>query len=179
MPGPSCSPRCCARAMLSDLGYSRSVSCLLRKDEKVAGLLDLRSSDTLLPQPLWTIAVRSFLRHVHTEHLLCASHSTSAEIMLVSQSVGLHLAHSLVRKIDIACVCVLSVTSVVSNSATAWTVACQTLLFMAFSRKEYWSGLPCPSPGDLPDSGIETGSLMSSALAGGFFTTSTTREAKV
>ena len=107
MPGPSCSPRCCARAMLSDLGYSRSVSCLLRKDEKVAGLLDLRSSDTLLPQSLWTIAVRSFLRHVHTEHLLCASHSTSAEIMLVSQSVGLHLAHSLVRKIDIACVCAL------------------------------------------------------------------------
>ena len=108
MPGHSCSTGCCARAILSDLGYSRSVSCLLRQDEKVAGLLDLRSSDTLLPQPLWMIAVHSLLQNIHTEHLLCASHSTSAEIMLVSQSVGLHLAHSLVRKIDIACVCALS-----------------------------------------------------------------------
>ena len=40
--------------------------------------------------------------------------------------------------------------------------------------EEYWSGLPCPSPGDLPDSGIEPISLMSPALAGGLFTTSTT-----
>ena len=39
-----------------------------------------------------------------------------------------------------------------------WTVACQVPLAMGFSRHEYWSGLPCPSPGDLPDPGIETGS---------------------
>ena len=39
-----------------------------------------------------------------------------------------------------------------------------------FSRQEYWSGLPCPPPGDLPNPGIE---LVSPALAGGFFTTST------
>ena len=43
-----------------------------------------------------------------------------------------------------------------------------------FSRQEYWSGLPCPPPGDLPDSGIEFASLLSLALAGGFFTTSAT-----
>ena len=49
--------------------------------------------------------------------------------------------------------------SVVSDSfATPWTVACQALLSMGFSRQEYWSGLPFPSPGDLPDSGIEPGS---------------------
>ena len=36
------------------------------------------------------------------------------------------------------------------------------------SRQEYWSGLPCPPPGDLPDPGIEPTSLTSSALAGGF-----------
>ena len=41
-----------------------------------------------------------------------------------------------------------------------------------FSRLEYWSGLPFPSPGDLPDLGIEPGSLLSLALAGGFFTSS-------
>ena len=38
---------------------------------------------------------------------------------------------------------------------TLWTVACQAPLSMGFSRQEYWSGLPCPSPGDLPDPGIE------------------------
>ena len=38
---------------------------------------------------------------------------------------------------------------------TPWTVACQALLFMEFSRQEFWSGLPLPSPGDLPDPGIE------------------------
>ena len=41
---------------------------------------------------------------------------------------------------------------------TPWTVARQTPLSMGFTRQEYWSGLPCPSPGDLPDPGIEPGS---------------------
>ena len=41
---------------------------------------------------------------------------------------------------------------------TPWTAACQAPLSMGFSRQEYWSGFPFPSPGDLPDSGIEPGS---------------------
>ena len=45
--------------------------------------------------------------------------------------------------------------SVVSDSATLWTVAHQAPLSMEFSRQEYWSGLPFPSPGDLPNPGIE------------------------
>ena len=49
----------------------------------------------------------------------------------------------------------------------AWTVAHQTPLSMGFSRQEYWSGLPFPLPGDLPNPGIEPGSP---ALAGRFFT---------
>ena len=48
---------------------------------------------------------------------------------------------------------------------------------MGFSRQEYWSGLPSPPPGDLPNPQIEPTSLMSPALAGGFFTTSATWEA--
>ena len=48
-----------------------------------------------------------------------------------------------------------------------WTIACQAPLFMEFSRQEYWNGLPCPNPGDLPNPGIEP---TSPALAGGFFT---------
>ena len=41
--------------------------------------------------------------------------------------------------------------------ATPWTVACQAPLSMVFSRQEYWSGLPFPSPGDLPNPGIKPG----------------------
>ena len=52
--------------------------------------------------------------------------------------------------------------------ATPWTVALQATLSMGFSRQEYWSGLPFPSPGDLPDPGIKP---VSSALAGGSFIT--------
>ena len=48
-----------------------------------------------------------------------------------------------------------------------------------FSKQEYWSGLPFSSPGDLPNPGIETASLMSSAFAGKFFTTSITWETQV
>ena len=51
---------------------------------------------------------------------------------------------------------------------TPWTVAHQASLPMEFSREEYWSGLPCPTPGDLPNPGIKPGSP---ALAGGFFNT--------
>jgi len=64
----------------------------------------------------------------------------------------------------------------VSDFATPWTVAHQAPLSMGYSRQEYWSGLLCPLPGDLTDSEKENGSLLSPALAGGFFTTSTTWE---
>ena len=53
---------------------------------------------------------------------------------------------------------------------TPWTVACQASLSMKLPRQEYWSGLPCSPPGDLPDTGIEPTSLMSPALTGSFFT---------
>ena len=69
---------------------------------------------------------------------------------------------------------VRKVTSVMSDSAKLWTVDLQDPLSMGFSRQEYWSGLPSPSPRDLPDPGIEPMSLMSPALAGRFFTTSAT-----
>ena len=55
--------------------------------------------------------------------------------------------------------------------AIPWTAACQVPLSMKFPRQEYWSRLPFPTPGDLPNSGIETTSLVSPALAGRFFTT--------
>ena len=56
-------------------------------------------------------------------------------------------------------------------------LAYQALLSMGFSRQEYWSGLPCLPPGDLPDPGIKPALLTSPALAGKFSTTSTTWKA--
>ena len=49
---------------------------------------------------------------------------------------------------------------------TSWTVACQAPLSMGFSRQEYWSGLPCPPPGDLPDPRMELASLYISYIGG-------------
>ena len=63
--------------------------------------------------------------------------------------------------------------SVMPDSATPWTAAHQAPQSMGFSRQEYWSGLPLPSPGDLPHPGIEPSSL---ALAGILYC-SATREA--
>ena len=54
---------------------------------------------------------------------------------------------------------------------TPWTVAHQAPLSMGFSRQEYWSGLPCSLPGDLPHPGFEPTSLMSHVPIGRFFTT--------
>ena len=67
--------------------------------------------------------------------------------------------------------------SCVQLFAPLWTVAHQAPSSMGFSRQEYWSGLPHPPLGDLPDPGIELESLVSPALAGRFFTTSATWEA--
>ena len=85
--------------------------------------------------------------------------------------------HKCAHKCVYMCVCMLSCFSCVRLFGTLWTIAPQAPLSMGFSRQEYWSGLPCPSPGDLPDPGIEPMSLLSPALAGGFFTTSATQEA--
>ena len=78
------------------------------------------------------------------------------------------------------CVCVCACTRVCVHAqllscfklfATSWPVAHQAPLSMGFSKQEYWSGLPFPPPGDLPDPGIKSTSLEAPALAGGFFTT--------
>ena len=70
--------------------------------------------------------------------------------------------------------CLHACISHVQLFVTPWTVALQAPLSMGFSRQEHWSGLSCPLPGDLPDSGIE---LAIPALAGELSTTSTTWEA--
>ena len=80
--------------------------------------------------------------------------------------------HFIFSYISFSHACVLSHFSHVQHFATPWTVALQASLSMGFSRQEYWSGLLCLPPGDLPDTGIELVSLRSPALASGFFTIS-------
>ena len=64
----------------------------------------------------------------------------------------------------------LKLLSCVRVFATRWTAALQALLSMVFFRQEYWSGLPGPPPGDLPDPGIELTSPAYLALQVDFFT---------
>ena len=71
------------------------------------------------------------------------------------------------------CLSVLSHFNHIRLFVTLWTVACQAHLSMGFSWQEYWSGLPCPLPGNLPDPGIKYVSITSPALASGFFATET------
>ena len=65
-------------------------------------------------------------------------------------------------------ICVVQFLGRVRLFAAPWIIAHRAPLSIELSRQEYWSGLPLPSPGDLPDPGIKP---MSLALAGGFFTT--------
>ena len=77
----------------------------------------------------------------------------------------------------VECVCVLARVCTLSLSVVfdflwpPWTVARQAPLSMEFSRQEYWSGLPFPTPGDLPDPVVEPASLMAPELASGFCST--------
>ena len=77
-----------------------------------------------------------------------------------SLQVPSQLAHSQLC----VCVCVLRGFSCIRLFVTPWTAAHQAPLSMGFSRQEYWRGLPCPPPGDLPNPGIELEFLASSAL---------------
>ena len=79
---------------------------------------------------------------------------------------------------SVVCAHMLSHFSCVQLCATPWTLAHQAPLAMGFSRQVNWSGLPCSPSGDLPDLGIESVSLISLALAGGFFSISTNWEAQ-
>ena len=74
-------------------------------------------------------------------------------------TLPIHGCQYLVTKVIPDC-SVCEVVSVMSDSVRPYgTIACRAPPFMIFSRQEYWSGLPCPSPGDLPDPGMEPTTL--------------------
>ena len=84
----------------------------------------------------------------------CGSHRGRAALAGCFTACGLSLSYGGPYTF---CVFIVS-HSVVSDSATPWILARQAPLSMGFSRQEYWSGLPFPSPGDLPDPGTDPGS---------------------
>ena len=99
---------------------------------------------------------RPHLKKIHIRRIF-----TFALFLLLYFEPQVHLGS---LKLSVLFSCYVTLDSFV----TPQTIACQALLSTEFSRQEYWSGLPLPFPGDLPDPGIE---YMSSALAGGFITT--------
>ena len=92
----------------------------------------------------------------HLRHLLQLSGSYC--LQLQNNNNNYYISH---------CYCCLVAEWYPDSFATPWTIACQAPLFMGLPRPEYWSGLPFPSPGDLPSPGIEP---VFPALADGFFT---------
>ena len=87
-----------------------------------------------------------------------------------SESMGVARVDGKDQRGGCVCVCALSL-SHVQLFSTPWMVAQQAPLSIGFPMQEYWSGLPFPSPGDLPEPGTEPTSPGSLALAGRFFTT--------
>ena len=133
----------------------------------------------------WALSVWVILRKAASPRQLCVlfrcqkvTHGTHAMLASVNPSspisvagVGGQRGTGLSIRSTLLC-CVLSCFSRVQPFAIPWTIARQPPLSMVFSWQEYWSGLPFPPPGDLPDPGIKPTSLMFPALAGRFFTTS-------
>ena len=88
--------------------------------------------------------LRIDMEHLSPEHEVSCCHGYA--IVIIS---------TMIMCFNISYACVLRHFSRVWLFATPWTVALQAPLSMGFSRQEYWSGLPCPLPGDLPNPGIE------------------------
>ena len=125
---------------------------------------------------LWAVRFQLLSRH------LWSAHCVLTPLLLVLLGVRLWalipFSHEVLAatQLDSSWMCVCSVVCVCVLSriwlfVAPWTVARQALLSMKFPRQEDWSGLSFPTPGNLPDPGIEPKCLASSALAGGFFTT--------
>ena len=118
----------------------------------------------LVPLQLLKVKILGILVFVF-ESLIAYSYSKEAILHLSS---SLLVVWNRTRK-ECLRAWVLSCFSHVGLFVTLWTVACLAPLSMGFSRQEYWSGLPCPPPGDLPNPGIKPVSLLSLALADMFF----------
>ena len=100
-----------------------------------------------------------------------SQHRPQVNMMLTG---GEQINNYIFRVLGIYVLC--QVASVVSDFSRHYDCSLPSSSFMGFSRQEHWSGLPFPSPGDLPHPGLEPTPLTSPALAGRFFTSSATWE---
>ena len=89
------------------------------------------------------LAIQGTLKH------LLQHHSSKASILWCSAFFMVQLSYPYMKEVKVLAL------SLVQLFGTSWTVGCQAPLSMEFSRQEYWTGLPCPSPGDLPNSRIK------------------------
>ena len=105
------------------------------------------------------VSVRSAYRHHQgKERSIILSNSNSRVLNFQNVSNPYYISTCRSYYFYLQMKCEVQSLSRVRLFATPWTVACQAPLSMGFSRQEYWSGLPFPSPGDLPNPGIEPGS---------------------
>ena len=119
---------------------------------------------------------KRFYTFLTKKQLICEELTRQGVLARGSSTRASQYFSFLTRKMKVSLhACIPSRFSHVQLFATLWTIAHQAPLSMDFSRQEYWSGLPCPPPGDLPDPGIETN--VSYVSCTGFFTTSATWEA--
>ena len=133
------------------------LSCFLNNPTDVDNLISGSSAFSKSSLNIWKFTV----------HILCMRVNSGEK-----NALGIQFKSKL-------CMCVGAKSlSCVLLLVTPWTVACQAPLSMGFSRQEYWSGLPCPPPGNLPDPGIEPVALTSPASAGRLSATSTAWEAQ-
>ena len=144
------------------------ITSIYKRDSKILDtqerLVNFESNST------WT-AFKAILRHmlhpefIYNHHCYFAANCTDAGDCYYWSTLYTYVC------------CVLSCFSYVQLFTTLWAEALQAPLSMRFLKQVYWNGLACPPLGHLPDPGIKTVSLMSPALAGRFFITSTTWEA--
>ena len=160
---PGCFPKLLCLLCLEHLSYCTEIACPACVPSTMMNTWRdtsvLKNNNTLHSAPESTLRVSQHLKHLaRWVHVLIILYFSRCLLCIYAR----------------VCVCVLSRFSQVWLFATPWTVACQTPLSTGLPRQEYWSGLLCPPPEDLPHLGMEPTSPVFFALTGGFFTTSTT-----
>ena len=150
----------------SHIPFYQNYTDMLWKTMLLVLVFKPRSSHYQCPPPpprpntyLWQLPLlQHVFIHLLLEHILCPMP------FLVTGEIN-NWNNSLQEGVDDSRADMLSHLSLVWLSVTLWTIAHQATLSKGFSRQLYWSGLPCPPPGDLPNPGIKPMSLRSPALA--------------
>ena len=114
-------------------------------------------------------------KNVHCTLFLRAKNYKNSKAYQIEKQINTFSHTDILEYQTVKTVCAMSL-QLCLTPCNLQIIAHQDPLSMGFSRQEYWSWLPCPPPEDLPNPEIEPMSLMSPALAGGFFTSSTTGE---